>query len=151
MRLRPREFRSQAGPAGRRRMPARALSQWLRFWPGLIGLWWNSRQDRPPRVGKRDSRLPNSTAAAISPRWEFIDCPIGDARVAYPYYVKRELLDWSAAGSCLGEGPLTTCAVTRRFSVGARPTRRPLSPEATGAGMEVTKCLKPPDSGHEIR
>ena len=83
---------------------------------------------------------------------EFIDCPIGDARVAYPYYVKRELLDWSAAGSCLGEGPLTTCAVTRRrFSVGARPTRRPLSPEATGAGMEVTKCLKPPDSGHEIR
>ena len=26
-----------------------------------------------------------------------------------------------------------------------------LPPEATGAGMEVTKCLKPPDSGHEIR
>jgi len=26
----------------------------------------------------------------------------------------------------------------------------PLQPEATGAGMEVTKCLKPPDSGHEV-
>ena len=25
-----------------------------------------------------------------------------------------------------------------------------LPPEATGAGMEVTKCLKPPDSGHEL-
>jgi len=25
-----------------------------------------------------------------------------------------------------------------------------LQPEATGAGMKVTKCLKPPDSGHEI-
>jgi hypothetical protein len=40
------------------------------------------------------------------------------------------------------------CAVTRRRSpVGASPTRRPLQPEATGAGMEVTKCLKPSDSG----
>ena len=26
-----------------------------------------------------------------------------------------------------------------------------LPPEATGAGMEETKCLKPSDSGHEIR
>src|SRR6516165_5247085 len=25
-----------------------------------------------------------------------------------------------------------------------------LPPEATGAGMEETKCLKPPDSGHEL-
>src|SRR5436305_14671449 len=46
---------------------------------------------------------------------------------------------------------LPTCAVTRRrCPVGARPTRRSLQPEATGAGMEVTKCLKPPDSGHEF-
>src|SRR5271163_3385026 len=46
---------------------------------------------------------------------------------------------------------LSTCAVTRRrFPVGARPTRQPLQPEATGAGMEETKCLKPPDSGHEF-
>jgi hypothetical protein len=36
------------------------------------------------------------------------------------------------------------------FPAGARPTRQPLQPEATGAGMEVTKCLKPPDSGHEF-
>jgi predicted nucleotidyltransferase component of viral defense system len=28
----------------------------------------------------------------------------------------------------------------RRFPVGASPTRQPLQPEATGAGMEVTKC-----------
>ena len=49
------------------------------------------------------------------------------------------------------ERPLSTCAVTRRrFPAGANPARRPLQPEATGAGMEVTKCLKPPDSGHEI-
>jgi len=38
------------------------------------------------------------------------------------------------------------CAVKRRrFPVGASPTRQPLQPEATGAGMEVTKCLKPSD------
>ena len=29
------------------------------------------------------------------------------------------------------------------------PPGDPLQPEATGAGMEVTKCLKPPDSGHQ--
>jgi hypothetical protein len=27
--------------------------------------------------------------------------------------------------------------------VGARPTRQMLQPEVPGAGMEVTKCLKP--------
>jgi hypothetical protein len=43
---------------------------------------------------------------------------------------------------------LRGCAVTRRrFPVGASPTRQPLQPEATGAGMEATKCLKPSDSG----
>ena len=46
------------------------------------------------------------------------------------------------------ELPLWVCAVKRRrFPVGASPTRRPLQPEATGAGMEATKCLKPSDSG----
>ena len=45
----------------------------------------------------------------------------------------------------------STCAVIRRrFPAGASPARRPLQPEATGAGMEATKCLKPPDSGHEV-
>src|SRR6516164_9138034 len=34
--------------------------------------------------------------------------------------------------------------------VGARPTRRFAPAGRTGAGMEVTKCLKPPDSGHEF-
>jgi hypothetical protein len=29
-----------------------------------------------------------------------------------------------------------------RFPAGASPARQPLQPEATGAGMEVTKCLK---------
>ena len=38
----------------------------------------------------------------------------------------------------------SACAVKRRrFPVGARPTRQPLQPEATGAVMEVTKWLKP--------
>src|SRR3979490_1313761 len=45
--------------------------------------------------------------------------------------------------------PLWVCAVTRRrFPVGASPSRQPLQPEATGAGMEVTKCLKPTRGGH---
>ena len=34
--------------------------------------------------------------------------------------------------------------------MGARPTRQPLQPEATEAGMEVTKCLKPSDSCREF-
>jgi hypothetical protein len=43
------------------------------------------------------------------------------------------------------------CAVKRRrFPVGARPTRQPLQPEATGAVMEVTKWLKPSDSVSRI-
>ena len=43
--------------------------------------------------------------------------------------------------------PQLACAVKRRrFPVGARPTRQPLQPEATGAVMEVTKWLKPSDS-----
>jgi hypothetical protein len=43
-------------------------------------------------------------------------------------------------GGCL----FRVCAVKRRrFPAGASPARRPLQPEATGAGMEVTKCLKP--------
>ena len=51
----------------------------------------------------------------------------------------------------LRERPLSTCAVIRRrFPAGASPARRPLQPEATGAGMEATKCLKPSDSGHEF-
>src|ERR1700704_5638011 len=39
---------------------------------------------------------------------------------------------------------LWVCAVERRrVPVGARPTRQPLQPEATGAVMEETKWLKP--------
>src|SRR6516225_6176956 len=49
------------------------------------------------------------------------------------------------------QGPRWVCAVTRRrFPVGARPTRRPLQPEAAGADMEATKCLKPSGNGHEF-
>jgi hypothetical protein len=33
------------------------------------------------------------------------------------------------------------------LSSGARSTRQPFQPEATGAVMEVTKGLKPSDSG----
>jgi hypothetical protein len=41
------------------------------------------------------------------------------------------------------------CAVQRRrFPVGARPTRQPLQPEATGAAME--EWLKPSDSGSRV-
>ena len=48
--------------------------------------------------------------------------------------------------------PLLACAVKRRrFPVGASPTRQPLQPEATGAVMEVTKWLKPSDSGSRYR
>src|ERR1700730_3168819 len=41
------------------------------------------------------------------------------------------------------ECQLRVCAVIRRrFPVGASPTRQPLQPEATGAVMEVTKCVQ---------
>src|SRR6201990_3626861 len=58
-----------------------------------------------------------------------------------------------AAGNMLfrSEFLQRVCAVTRRrFPVGARPTRQPLQPEATGAGMEATKCLKPSDNGRDF-
>jgi hypothetical protein len=38
----------------------------------------------------------------------------------------------------------------RRFQEGASPARQLLQPEATGAGVEVTKCLKPPVGGSGI-
>src|ERR1700681_3337874 len=42
------------------------------------------------------------------------------------------------------ERPHLACAAQRRhFPVGASRTRQPLQPEAIGAVMEVTKCLKP--------
>src|SRR5262245_52974039 len=50
----------------------------------------------------------------------------------------------SDGGGHAAECPLLACAVPRRrFPVGARPTRQPLQPEATGAAVEVTKWLKP--------
>jgi hypothetical protein len=37
------------------------------------------------------------------------------------------------------------------LSSGCKPhPAKSLQPEATGAGMEATKCLKPPASGHEF-
>src|SRR6266571_2093952 len=49
------------------------------------------------------------------------------------------------------EWPLSTCAVTRRrFSSGCKP-RPAIAPAGSNReGMEETKCLKPPDSGHEF-
>src|SRR5687768_1471640 len=56
-------------------------------------------------------------------------------------------MECNAAARC----PLWVCAVERRrFPVGARPTRQPLQPEATGAVMEATKWLKPLVSGSRI-
>jgi hypothetical protein len=60
----------------------------------------------------------------------------------------RDAFDFGGSAStpcrAVGERPLFACAVRRpRFPVGARPTRRTLQPEATGAVMEVTKWLKP--------
>src|SRR5438067_11541398 len=44
--------------------------------------------------------------------------------------------------------PEWVCAVIRRrFPVVQAPPGDSLQPEATGAGMEETKCLKPSDSG----
>ena len=63
--------------------------------------------------------------------------------VPRPTAAQQELLvRLSRLRTLLDEGLLRVCAVKRRrFPVGASPTRRPLQPEATGAGMEVTKCL----------
>ncbi len=47
------------------------------------------------------------------------------------------------------EGPKLGCAVQGGvFSWVQIPPGELLLPEATGAGMEVTKCLKLPDDGH---
>src|SRR5215468_3908911 len=47
--------------------------------------------------------------------------------------------------------PQRVCAVIRRrFPVGARPTRRMLQPEATGAAREVTNWLKPSECESQI-
>jgi hypothetical protein len=40
--------------------------------------------------------------------------------------------------------------ITRRFPAGARATRQPLKPEATGAAMEVTNWPKPSESVSRI-
>ena len=53
-------------------------------------------------------------------------------------------------GSVPRDCPVWVCAVRRRFPVGARPTRQPLQPEATGAVTEATKWLKPWLAGHEL-
>src|SRR4029077_4440028 len=68
------------------------------------------------------------------------------ATAPYPYSP-----DFAVARS-RRQGLVRGCAVRRRrFPVGARPTRRlSLQPEATGAGMEETKCLKPLVSGSRI-
>src|SRR5262250_75730 len=51
---------------------------------------------------------------------------------------------WGQRRECCFKRLFLACAVTRRrFPVGARPTRQPLQPEATGAAVEVTKWLKP--------
>jgi hypothetical protein len=60
---------------------------------------------------------------------------------------------WPAQSSAYQryECRLSTCAVRRRrFPVGASPPGDSLQPEATGAGMEETKCLKPSDSWSRI-
>src|SRR6516164_8465838 len=67
---------------------------------------------------------------------------------------------WSAATLCLGATPppdvsrrMTPFHVRRDkaalFQWVQGPPGDSLQPEATGAGMEVTKCLKPSDSGHQ--
>jgi hypothetical protein len=46
--------------------------------------------------------------------------------------------DWEVRAPCQGGA----------FQWVKTPPGKMLQPEATGAGMEVTKCLKPPDDGH---
>jgi len=58
---------------------------------------------------------------------------------------------WNGGTAWGHQRPPWVCAVIRRrFPVGENPTRQPLQPEATGAVMEVTKWLKPSDSGSRI-
>ena len=58
----------------------------------------------------------------------------------------QDLSCWArtqGGGQWAGQCPLLACAVQRRrFLVGVNPTRQPLQPEATGAGMEVTKMAE---------
>ena len=95
-------------------------------------------ETRFPRMGGPDSRTDKHSITFRA----FLQPPFATER--------RLLSDMDIAGPKSG-GPESTCAVIRRrFPAGASPARRPLQPEATGAGMEATKCLKPSDSGHEF-
>ena len=57
----------------------------------------------------------------------------------------RESKQKRADGSVVSYLQLACAVIRRRFPAGANPARQTLQPEATGAGMEVTKCLKPSD------
>src|SRR5882724_11621970 len=52
----------------------------------------------------------------------------------------------------VGDGPLSTCAVTRRrFSSGCKPHPATAPAGSNRSRHGATKCLKPSDSGHDIR
>src|SRR6266850_2991767 len=103
----------------------------------IVDIW----SPPPGRVGKLTSQF--SKAKGPSGH-EF---SMGDVFDSGTQCFRRNL----AARAGPDKGQESTCAVTRRrFPAGANPARRPLQPEATGAGMEATKCLKPPDSGHKL-
>jgi hypothetical protein len=105
--------------------------------PGLIASSAPAAHAHTSVTRMRMAVAPTAVAARI-----FASAPSGCCRSAH---------HGRSQASRAHERPLWVCAVTRRrFPVGASPTRQPLQPEATGAGMEATKCLKPSGSGSRI-
>src|SRR5277367_1739040 len=72
-------------------------------------------------------------------------CDRGEAQVAFAGATVP-------SGGAMPRDRMTAIPVRRdkaaHFQRVQAPPGQPLQPEATGAGMEVTKCLKPSDSRH---
>src|SRR6516162_11531348 len=99
--------------------------------------------DLPYRPFRRGQQAQDGATAGFGDGFKYglhgLICLLTHIRVKAYLTARREL--------ARPQGPLRVCAVTRRrFSSGckAHPPGDSLQPEATGAGMEVTKCLKPP-------
>ena len=79
-------------------------------------------------------RPPGPKGIAGNARFRFLFLPIGERSLSSQLRRPRTRSQTAA---------IRVRRERRRFSRGARPTRRTLQPEATGAVMEVTKWLKP--------
>src|SRR5882724_1800755 len=98
------------------------------------GAYWRLYDRRRDAGGRRLRDVPSASGMRRSTLVELSGMELYEVA-----HVRRCL-----AGELVHSVRHAVCAVERRrFPVGARPTRQPLQPEATGAVMEETKWLKP--------